>query len=305
MINFPDNPTVGQTFTAGGLTWQWDGTKWIMITAPGGTYVPLAGGIMTGPLVLSGDPTLLLGAATKQYVDSIIKVGSMMMWCTMTPPPNWLLCDGTIYLNTAIPILAPVLGNRYGGVTGTSNAVPNMVAKFILGAGGAYSLNATGGEVNHTLTTAEMPVHAHTLTDPTHNHGHTDPGHNHGHSDPGHNHGHTDPGHAHSIADPGHVHSTGQQYLNPTGGSNVAGGPPWGFPGAINVAAAGTGIGIYAVGTGMVNVAAGTGMANVAAVTSMVNVAAGTGITMANAGSGSPHNNMPPYIAIPIIMRYQ
>jgi len=33
------------------------------------TFVPLAGGTMSGPLLLSGDPTLPLGAATKHYVD--------------------------------------------------------------------------------------------------------------------------------------------------------------------------------------------------------------------------------------------
>ncbi len=32
-------------------------------------FVPIAGGTMTGPLILSGDPVLPLGAATKEYVD--------------------------------------------------------------------------------------------------------------------------------------------------------------------------------------------------------------------------------------------
>jgi len=32
-------------------------------------FVPIAGGTMTGPLILSGDPSLPLGAATKEYVD--------------------------------------------------------------------------------------------------------------------------------------------------------------------------------------------------------------------------------------------
>jgi hypothetical protein len=35
------------------------------------TYVPLAGATMTGPLILSADPSSNLGAATKQYVDNI------------------------------------------------------------------------------------------------------------------------------------------------------------------------------------------------------------------------------------------
>lgn len=35
--------------------------------------------------------------------------------------------------------------------------------RFILGAGGSYSVGATGGEVNHTLTVNEMPSHTHSL----------------------------------------------------------------------------------------------------------------------------------------------
>jgi hypothetical protein len=119
MINFPDTPTANQTFTAAGVTWVWDGTKWNMSsiaggafisisTAPpanptignlwwdsiggqlyiyfsdgsstqwvsatnqgfGGLYLPQSGGTLTGPLILSGDPTTALGAVTKEYADS-------------------------------------------------------------------------------------------------------------------------------------------------------------------------------------------------------------------------------------------
>jgi hypothetical protein len=28
-LNFPASPTVGQTYTANGKTWQWNGTAWI------------------------------------------------------------------------------------------------------------------------------------------------------------------------------------------------------------------------------------------------------------------------------------
>jgi hypothetical protein len=32
MIDFPNSPTVGQIFTVGSQTWQWDGIKWIPVT---------------------------------------------------------------------------------------------------------------------------------------------------------------------------------------------------------------------------------------------------------------------------------
>jgi hypothetical protein len=38
--------------------------------AAGGAYLKLAGGTLTGPLVLAADPSLALGAATKQYTDA-------------------------------------------------------------------------------------------------------------------------------------------------------------------------------------------------------------------------------------------
>jgi hypothetical protein len=119
MIDFPNAPTVGQSFTAAGVTWVWDGQKWnvnsvagsqfivVSSTPPtnptigslwwdsvggqlyvwyndenstqwvtainqgfGGLYLALAGGTLTGPLILAADPTAALGAATKEYVDA-------------------------------------------------------------------------------------------------------------------------------------------------------------------------------------------------------------------------------------------
>ena len=35
-IDFPNTPTVGQTFTVGATTWKWDGTTWKSL----GTVIP-------------------------------------------------------------------------------------------------------------------------------------------------------------------------------------------------------------------------------------------------------------------------
>jgi hypothetical protein len=49
MIDFPASPTVGQEFTFAGVTWTWDGTKWLAAgTSPG--FLPLTGGVLTGNL---------------------------------------------------------------------------------------------------------------------------------------------------------------------------------------------------------------------------------------------------------------
>ena len=49
MIDFPASPATGQTFSAAGVTWTFDGVKW----APFGmnvAYLPLTGGQLSGPL---------------------------------------------------------------------------------------------------------------------------------------------------------------------------------------------------------------------------------------------------------------
>jgi|SRR5215467_3757945 len=57
-------------------------------------YLPLAGGTMTGPIILPADPTSTFQAATKQYVDS--KFGAVI---NIPDAP----ADGTMYgrLNNA------------------------------------------------------------------------------------------------------------------------------------------------------------------------------------------------------------
>jgi hypothetical protein len=52
MIDFPSSPIVGQQFTAAGVTWTWDGTKWLAAgTSPG--FLPLIGGTLTGALSMA------------------------------------------------------------------------------------------------------------------------------------------------------------------------------------------------------------------------------------------------------------
>jgi hypothetical protein len=73
----PVNPTLGTLWwdTTGGQLYVWynDGnsTQWVIAVNYGfGTFLPLVGGTLTGPLVLVGDPTAALQPTTKQYVDN-------------------------------------------------------------------------------------------------------------------------------------------------------------------------------------------------------------------------------------------
>ena len=55
-----------------------------------------------------------------------------MMFVGATAPANWLLCNGTVYLNTDIPLLAPILNNQFNAgtsaVAGTGVAVPISIS---------------------------------------------------------------------------------------------------------------------------------------------------------------------------------
>jgi hypothetical protein len=82
--------------------------------------------------------------ATTAFVRDIIPTGVILMWSgsIASIPSGWLLCDGL-------------------------NGTPNLVDRFVVGAGSAYAVNATGGSANATLVS-----HTHTasVADPGHFH---------------------------------------------------------------------------------------------------------------------------------------
>jgi hypothetical protein len=134
MIVFPATPIPGDTFQSGGLAWVWDGTKWIpdlgaAVGIPPGLYLPIAGGIMTGPLVLDADPINPLDASTKEYVDNQLTGGGSFL------PTSGGTMNGPLVLNdTLVP-------SSIIGITGT-NTNDNAQA----GAVGQISTNsATAG----------------------------------------------------------------------------------------------------------------------------------------------------------------
>jgi hypothetical protein len=81
-MNFPDLPTIGEVFGP----YEWDGEKWVTTSTGGGDgggggidqttadarYVNVTGDVMSGFLSLHADPTDVVHAVTKRYVDALI-----------------------------------------------------------------------------------------------------------------------------------------------------------------------------------------------------------------------------------------
>jgi len=85
---------------------------------------------ITGSLIVNGINITGSGSG--------VSVGAIIAFNSATCPTGWILADGT-------------------------SGTPNLTNRFIFGAGGGYTVGSTGGEINHTLTIAEMPAHTHTV----------------------------------------------------------------------------------------------------------------------------------------------
>ena len=84
-------------------------------------------------------------------------------------PAGFLECAGQNLLRADYPDLFAAIGTMYGSTSGDQFNLPDLRRSFPAGAafppvpGGDMNLGDTGGEEEHTLLTAEMPVHDHNL----------------------------------------------------------------------------------------------------------------------------------------------
>jgi microcystin-dependent protein len=77
------------------------------------------------------------------------------------PPKGWAFCNGQTLPINQNQALFSLLGTTYGGDGITNFKLPNLQASMPIHTGNGFSLGQAGGEVNHTLTSTELPLHNH------------------------------------------------------------------------------------------------------------------------------------------------
>ncbi len=123
-------------------------------------------------LVDLGEPASDKDAATKKYVDSLLPKGLINAYGGTNAPSGWLMCNGSAVSRTTYSNLFNVIGTSFGvGNGSTTFNLPDLRQRFPMGksaSGTGSTLGGTGGNIDHshttashTLTTGEMPYHRH------------------------------------------------------------------------------------------------------------------------------------------------
>ncbi|GMM93126.1 tail fiber protein [Qipengyuania sp. MTN3-11] len=113
-----------------------------------------------------------------------VPVGAVIDYWGSTPPAGFLFAAGQAVSRSTYSALFAIIGTTAGAGDGSttfnlpdyrgrvSSGRENMAlpASTRLTSLSSSTLGATGGAQTHTLTTAQMPAHSHTVTDPGHTH---------------------------------------------------------------------------------------------------------------------------------------
>ena len=78
-------------------------------------------------------------------------------------PRGWAFCNGQLLPINQNQALFSLLGTTFGGDGRTNFALPNLQGRTPVHVSVAHPLGQSGGEENHTVATAELPAHAHTV----------------------------------------------------------------------------------------------------------------------------------------------
>jgi microcystin-dependent protein len=219
--------------------------------------------------LLQQGPISIVGGRVNGGDASPIGMMAPFAGSSATVPSDWAACDGSSLLRAGTyAALYAVIGVTYGSVDGTHFNLPNMVNKIPVGSGGTYARGDTGGAATVTLSTGQMPSHGHSLSGLS--------------SGSAGSHGHSLSGSIGSVGD--HSHSDS-------------------FGGSRSDLLAGGGSGAATSGGGSTGSAGGHSHSMSGSADSGGSHSHSVSGSADNTGGGGSHENMPPFVAVPWIIR--
>lgn len=93
-------------------------------------------------------------------------VGNICLFAFDYAPEGWIMCQGQLLPTQQYQAVFALLGTRYGGNGSTQFGIPNLIGRLPLGMGvpgsANYPIASTGGATAVTLSSAHVPLPAHT-----------------------------------------------------------------------------------------------------------------------------------------------
>lgn len=88
-------------------------------------------------------------------------LSEIRMYSFAFAPKGWAMCNGQLMPINQNQALFALLGTTYGGNGQTTFALPDLRTRVPLHKGAGFNLGQAGGEVSHTISQSELPVHSH------------------------------------------------------------------------------------------------------------------------------------------------
>ena len=88
-------------------------------------------------------------------------VGEIRMFGGNFAPLGWMFCAGQLISIAENDVLFQLIGTTYGGDGQTTFALPDLQSRVPVHQGNGIALGQNGGTETETLTTNQMPQHAH------------------------------------------------------------------------------------------------------------------------------------------------
>ena len=88
-------------------------------------------------------------------------LSEIRMFSFVFAPRGWALCNGQLLPINQNQALFSLLGTTFGGDGRVNFALPDLRGSVPIHVGTGHTLGERGGQQAHTLSTAELPTHAH------------------------------------------------------------------------------------------------------------------------------------------------